>query len=263
MVHRQLGTAGRRRTRPPRGDRRPTAALRVAVLAALAAILVPAASADAANRRIAIGDYRWSDPDVHIDLGEHVTWYWIGPDTMHSVTGDSPNDIGLDSDPQTNQPNHDIGDSFRLDFDTPGTYKFRCKLHSTVKGTVTVSATPGDPVTEPDPVPRSNVDRTPPKLTNVRLDRRKFGRRGTNIKYSIGERSRLSADIYRYDRDGHRRFAGYRTWRSPVGWNGVKFGARSKHFRPRPGRYLAKLTATDQAQNTSKVKRVKFRIRKR
>ncbi len=74
----------------------------------LAATLLPAA-ADAANRRISISDYRWSSPDIHIDLGEHVTWYWVGPDTMHSVTGDSPNSLQFDSDPQTGQPNHDIG----------------------------------------------------------------------------------------------------------------------------------------------------------
>ena len=152
---------------------------------------------------------------------------------------------------------------FQIDFNAPGTYKFRCKLHSTVKGTVTVSATPGDPIGEPDPIPHSLVDRTPPKLRDVRLNKRTFGRRGTNLKFSVGEKSRVSADFYRYDADGRRRFTGYRTWRSPVGWNGVRFGDRSKHFRPRPGSYLVKLTATDQSQNTSTVKKVKFKIRKR
>ena len=39
-------------------------------------------------RKVAIGHYQWSHAVVHVDLGEHVTWYWVGPDTMHSVTGD-------------------------------------------------------------------------------------------------------------------------------------------------------------------------------
>lgn len=226
------------------------------------ALLLPA-NADAANRRISISDYRWSSPDLQIDLGEHVTWYWIGPDTMHSVTGNSTNSTGLDSDPQTQQPNHDIGDSFQLSFNSPGTYSFHCKLHSTVKGTVTVSATPGDSASEPDPVPQSKVDRTAPTLGDVALKKPVFGHRGTIINFSVGEVSRMSADMYRYDAEGHRRFAGYRTWRAHVGWNGAKIGGRSKHFRPRPGSYLMKVTATDQAQNTSPVKRVRFRIRKR
>ena len=250
MVHRQLAAVRRRSFAAG------------CTLLVLGAVALPA-SADASNRRISISNYQWSTEDVEINLGEHVSWYWVGPDTMHSVTGDSPNAAGLDSDPQTNQPNHDIGDSFQIDFNTPGTYNFRCKLHSTVKGTVTVSATPGDPTSEPDPIPHSQVDRTPPKLSDVKLNKRTFGRRGTNIRYSLGEQSRISADFYRYDAAGHRRYAGYRTWRAPVGWNGVKFGDRSKHFKPRPGSYLAKLTATDKSQNTSRVTKIKFTIRKR
>jgi len=52
-------------------------------LALLVALLLVAAPADAANRRISISNYQWSDEDLHVDLGEHVTWYWTGPDLMH------------------------------------------------------------------------------------------------------------------------------------------------------------------------------------
>ena len=237
-------------------------AVRAAAIGVLALALLPAA-ASGANRRVAISDYRWSDPDLTINLGEHVTWYWTGPDTMHSVTGDSPNAAGLDSDPQTSQPNHKIGDSFRLDFSQPGTYKFRCKLHSTVRGTVTVTAAPGDPSAEPDPVPKSNVDRHPPRLTDVHLAKRRFGRRGTQVRYSLGERARLSADYYRFDRDGHRRFAGYSTWKGTVGFNSAPFAARSKHFRPRPGSYVAFISPTDNSANTGTIRRITFHIRNR
>lgn len=238
--------------------------LRAALAAlALALLLIPAAAADAANRRISISDYKWSDPNIQIDLGEHVTWYWVGPDTMHSVTGDSPNSLQFDSDPQTGQPNHDIGDNFKVDFNAPGVYKFHCKLHSLVKGTVTVTDTPGNPGAEPDPVPQSKVDRTPPRLRAVSLDKRTFGRRGTNLNFSLAESAKVSADMYRYDPQGRRHFAGYTTWSSYVGFNGVRFGDRGKHFKPRPGRYLAILTATDKSKNLSEEKRIKFTIRKR
>lgn len=244
MVHRQLTHSS---------------VLALVVLVLLVA-LVPA-GADAANRRISISDYRWSSPDVHVDLGEHVTWYWVGPDTMHSVTGTSDNALGFDSDPGSQQPDHVIGDQFRIDFNSPGVYQLHCKLHTTVKGTVTVSNTPGDPNTEPDPVPQSKVDRTPPRMREVRLGSHAFGRNGTSLKYSIGEVSRISADFYRYDADGKRRYDGYKTWKAHIGWNGGRFGKRSKHFRARPGSYLVKLVATDEAHNESAVKKLKFKIR--
>ena len=255
MVHRQLSGFA------VRGGGR--LGLRLLVAVGLALLLIPVGGADAANRRISISDYKWSSPDIQINLGEHVTWYWIGPDTMHSVTGDSPDAAGLDSDPQTGQPNHDIGDEFKLDFNAPGVYKFRCKLHSTVRGTVTVTDTPGDPSSEPDPVPKSKVDLTPPRLRGISLNKPTFGRRGTNLKFSLPEVAKLSADMYRFDADGRRHFAGYATWPGHVGYNGVRFGDRRKHFKPRPGSYMAELTAIDKSQNVSDGKRIKFKIRKR
>ena len=82
VVPRQLSTAA-----PPRRRRRSRCSSPRCVLGG--------ASAGAANRRVAIGHYQWSIPQIHLDLGEHVTWYWVGPDTLHSVTGTSPNDAGL------------------------------------------------------------------------------------------------------------------------------------------------------------------------
>jgi plastocyanin len=237
-------------------------ALRLALAACVVLALLPAI-ADGSNRRISIGDYQWSDDDIHIDLGEHVNWYWIGPDTMHSVTGDSPNAAGLDSDPGNPQPNHKIGDHFELDFNKPGTYKFRCKLHSTVRGTITVSDKPGNPTAEPDPVPQTKEDLKAPKLSDISLVKKKFRRPGTHMHFSMGERGRVSTDFYRFDREGRRHFAGYAIWNATVGYNSVPFGNRRKHFRPRPGRYIAEISATDHSANTSKTHRLRFRIRQR
>jgi plastocyanin len=229
-------------------------------LLCLAAIAVAAAPAGAANRRVAISNYQWSLPEVEIDLGEHVTWYWTGPDTMHSVTGTSPNDLGLDSDPNSSVPHHDVGDSFKLSFSQPGTYAFQCKLHPFVRGAVVVSSTPGDPFTEPDPIPPNNIDLTPPRITDVHLVRKRFGVRRTALRLALDKRALVDAEIYRVQRGKPPRFAGWRAWKAHVGYNSLKFGDRSRHFRARPGHYRAVLTATDETNNTSRAKRLQFTI---
>jgi plastocyanin len=223
----------------------------------IGALLVPAA-AGAANRRIAISDYQWSDPNIHIDLGEHVTWYWTGPDLMHSVTGQPPNATQWDSDPGT-LPKHSIGDDYQVSFDKPGTYEFQCKIHSLVRGTVTVSDKPGNPDAEPDPVPKSNVDLTAPKMRRVSLPS-KFGPRGAPLTYSLNERGKLDVEYYRFSRKGKKRFAGWATYKAHVGFNNARIGKRKPHFKPKRGRYLVELRARDAAHNTSKPKQRRFRI---
>ncbi len=229
--------------------------------AALAAALALAAPALGSNRRIAIGHYQWSNPLINLDLGEHVTWYWVGPDTMHSVTGTSPNDEGIDSDKGKDFPHHDLGSSFQVAFDTPGTYTFQCKLHSAVRGTIVVSNSPGDPSTEPDPVPPNNVDLSPPYMDGLRLDSTSLGRRGTRLHFGLDERGVVDAEIYRLTGPKHRRhFAGWQTWKAYVGLNRVRFANPSRHFRPRPGRYVAEIRATDRSNNTTRARRVGFSI---
>lgn len=232
----------------------------IALTITLLAALLPTA-ADASNRRISISNYRWSDNQIQIDLGEHVTWYWIGPDTMHSITGDNAAAAGLDSDPQTNQPQHRIGDDFQIDFDAPGIYEFRCKLHSTVRGSVEVSDTPGDPISEPDPVPKSNVDLTPPKLTNVFLTKDRVFRKGTSLKYSLDERARVEIEYYLLRKGKRRKFAGWARYKwGHVGLNRLRFGVRRKKFKAKPGRYLAEVRATDASANESRPTKLRFRV---
>jgi plastocyanin len=225
------------------------------------ALLLGAASASAANRRVAIGHYQWSLPQIHLDLGEHITWYWVGPDTMHSVTGVSDNDSGIDSDRGINTPNHPLGDRFQVTFNHPGTYHFECKLHPGVRGSVDVSSTPGDPNTEIDPVPKINFDLTPPHVSELKLRSRKFGRSGTTLHFGIDETSKIDAEYYAI-RHGHRAgFAGWHAWRAHVGYNDVRFAGRSKHFRARPGRYMAVIRATDTSNNPGGKRVRRFRIR--
>jgi plastocyanin len=232
-----------------------------AAAAVLAIALALAAPARGANRRIAIGHYQWSNPLVNLNLGEHVSWYWVGPDTMHSVTGTSANDQGLDSDKGIDFPHHDLGDSFKLTFNTPGTYTFQCKLHASVRGSVIVSDVPGDPNKEVDPVPKVNIDVKPPHLNDVKLDSRKFGRHGTTLRWGVNEESKLDAEYYEI-RHGHRgKFAGWDAWKGHVGFNDASFGGRSKHFDARPGRYVAVIRASDRSHNTGKKRTRRFGIR--
>ncbi len=220
MVHRQLTRSAR---------------LGIRALAAVAVLLATAPAAEAANRRVAISNYQWSDESIELDLGEHVTWYWVGPDTMHSITGESPNALGIDSDRGIDLPRHRIGDSFQLAFETPGTYELVCKLHSTVRGTVSVSGTPGDPAAEPDPVPASQVDLKAPRIRQLSLAERSLRGRGGQLQFALAERAEVDADYYRIDADGERRFAGWAEWNAYLGLNEIRFGARGDALRRRPG----------------------------
>ena len=228
--------------------------------------------ASAANTRVAIANYLWTPEEIQLDLGEHVTWYWTGPDTMHSVTGVSENAKGIDTDPQSRLPEHALGDTFQYTFDQPGVYRFQCKLHTLVGGTVTVSDEPGDPVSEPDPIPKINVDRSKPVIRDLRLKATRFGRKGTSMQYSLNDHGKLDAEYFRYERRGKRargkgkpklRFAGWTKWKAHIGWNNARLGARSRNFKPRPGRYVAVLRAIDRTANESKPQRVTFTIRRR
>jgi plastocyanin len=225
------------------------------------AFFVAAPVATAANTRVAIANYAWSNPQVQVDFGEKVTWDWLGPDLAHSVTGISANDLQWDSDPGTDAPSHRAGDSFTLQFDQAGTYLFQCKLHAFVRGEVIVSDIPGDPSSDPGPQPPLNVDVKPPTLGAVALARPSFkGTQGVALSAEISDRGRLDAEYYRLNSKGRRVYNGYRTWRTFIGVNHLELGARWKHFRARPGHYEAVLRATDKAQNVSKPVTKRFSI---
>jgi len=229
------------------------------VLAAVAALALPAAAlllppaAAAGNTRVSIFDYQWSNKEVHVNLGDIVTWDWLGPDLEHSVTGVSPNDLEWDSDPGTDVPHHRAGDEYTLEFTQPGTYLFQCKLHAWVRGEVVVADTPGNPLSNPGPQPPLNIDLTPPTMGEVKLAKTKLrGTTGTAMRASISERGSLDAEYYRLDSKGHRVYNGYHEWDTYIGINHIRLAARWKHFKARPGRYLAVLRATDESNNTAK-----------
>lgn len=278
----------------------------VALMAALAALaglafLMPN-PASAANTRISIADFQWSK-DAEIDLGESVTWDFIGPDLQHSVTGQPPNATQWDSDPGQSMPIQALGAEYKITFDQPGVYFFQCKIHTSVRGTVTVSDTPGDPNSDPGPKPALNLDIDPPVLDEWFFTRDGMfptapvigpNGKGLGFRFSIGERGKAEADYYRLvpkyrwktvrkkkrvRRNGKirvktvrkkkrvlvkrvRRYAGYTEWETHIGWNLVRFAARSATFpKPVAGKYIAVFRATDESSNETAPIQVRFEIK--
>jgi plastocyanin len=224
------------------------------------ALLLPS-SAAALNTRVSIANYAWSTPRVEVNRGEKVTWDWLGPDLAHSITGISPDAVQWDSDPGTDAPAHRAGDSYTIQFDEPGEYFFQCKLHAAVRGEVVVSGAAGDPGSDPGPQPPLNLDLWPPTLGSLTLAKQSTrGQKGIAFSAHVSERGRLDAEYYRLGPKGKRVFNGYDSWRTFIGINHLRLGARWEHFRARPGRYLAVLRASDEAANESKPLRKRFTI---
>jgi plastocyanin len=226
----------------------------------LAAVAAPA---DAVSRKVAIGDFQWSPGEVTIDLGDTVTWFWVGPDTQHSVTGLSANAVSMDSDPGNGAPDHAPGDRFSLTFSRPGTYEFHCKLHSIVRGRVIVSSTPGSGAPSPDPDPPVKVDVRAPELTEVRWAPKpiRFGR-GAELRYTLDEASEITFDVMQR-RGGRWRLLGTRRFRGHVGWNTWRFSGVLRGKRLRPGAYRALLVAADEAGNRTRDVAAPFRVVRR
>ena len=80
------------------------------------------------------------------------------------------------------------------------------------------------------------------------------------MQAEINERGTLDAEYYRINSKGKRVFNGFATWKAFIGINHLTLAARGKHFKARPGRYLAVLRATDLAANTSKPVKKGFTI---
>lgn len=243
----------------------PGCSLVLALVLAVVGLLSFAGAAEAANTRVSITDFRWSQ-DPTIDLGERVIWDWLGPDTAHSVTGRGPGGRQVDSDPATSFPQHRVGDSFEVSFDQPGTFTFACKIHSAVRGTVTVSDIPGDPGSDPGPQPPLFFDDRPPFLSEVTPKQTRLGPRGRGGGLSFGVDERATADLEYWrlpvpGSPGAPRFAGISVWRTFIGFNRFRYASRTKAFPARPGRYEARLRVTDPSGNITGPVTFRFEIR--
>jgi len=215
------------------------------IAAAALALLAAPAPAGAASRKVAIGGFAWTPQQVTIDRGDSVTWYWVGPDTQHSVTGLSANALGWDSDPGDGAPEHALDDRFTVRFDEPGTYAFHCKLHAIVRGAVTVTDQAGTGAPSPDPDPPVAVDYTPPELTDARFV-------GTELRYTLDEAARVTLDVMR-----GRRLMKTRHFSGHIGWNRFALPARGL----KRGRYRVLLVAADADNNHTRDIAVPLRLK--
>jgi len=80
------------------------------------------------------------------------------------------------------------------------------------------------------------------------------------MRASISEGGSLDAEYYRLDSKSHRVYNGYHEWSTFIGINHFPLGARWKHFKARPGRYVAVLRVADESNNTAKPLEKRFTI---
>ena len=98
------------------------------LVGAITAVTVPKQASKKAN--IAIDNFKFTPKELSIAVGDTVTWV-NRDDVPHTVTSkDDP--AVLDSKAL------DTDDKFSFTFTTPGTYKYYCKVHTHMTGSITV-----------------------------------------------------------------------------------------------------------------------------
>jgi hypothetical protein len=99
-----------------------------------------------------------------------------------------------------------------------------------------------------------------PTLTEVFLAAPRFRAAGTTLNLALDDPSSIDAEIWHVSHGHRSTYAGWQRWRAHIGYNYLPFAARTPHFRPTPGRYVAFLQATDLFNNVSRIRRVSFTI---
>ncbi|MBK5233443.1 MAG: hypothetical protein JJE13_10740 [Thermoleophilia bacterium] len=242
--------------------------LSIALALASAAFLCVAfvAPSQAKNTRVSITDFKWSNGTPLIDRGESITWDWLGPDLQHSVTGQDLNAEQWDSDAGNSNPFHGLGDSYEVTFNQPGIYTFQCKLHSSVRGSVVVSNTLGDPNSDAGPQAPINFDREPPYVDGIMVSPTVLGPRGKGgaLTFATDESGSADIDYYRLVKRGKKtvkQFAGYSEWNTYLGMNTVPFAKKEETFKAKPGKYQGLFQVTDSHSNSTGTYPIQFEIK--
>lgn len=99
----------------------------------VAALLIAAAAAQAADTEVNIDNFSFGPQELHVKAGTTVTWV-NRDDIPHTVTSTTLvfRSKALDTD-----------DKFSFTFTTPGSYKYFCSLHPHMTGTIVVKAAAG------------------------------------------------------------------------------------------------------------------------
>src|SRR3954449_10853787 len=140
-----------------------------ATVALLSLVLVPSAETHPGHGaiQVSVGQFKYGPADISMYAGDSVLWTWNGPDTNHSVTADAGQAMDFDSDPGKSSAEivHPIGDGYGVSFTRAGTFHYHCKVHSSMKGTITVQSAPGG---------TSTPSNSAPQMTKVRVKPRRF-----------------------------------------------------------------------------------------
>jgi plastocyanin len=88
----------------------------------------PAEATPVKTGEVVAKDNRFDPVAVEVPAGTEVTWSFQDGGTPHDVTGEG----WRSGDPQSKG-------TYRRTFDLPGTYDYRCTLHSGMKGRVVVT----------------------------------------------------------------------------------------------------------------------------
>jgi plastocyanin len=119
--------------------RRSTRLVAVSAACAVLALGLAATSTASSEVGVTIVSRAYQPPALTIEAGQTVTWTNRGF-TPHTVTA-----VGGEFD----SGRLNVGESFKVTFSTPGTFAYKCEIHPSMRGTVTVLA----PGAAPSPGP--------------------------------------------------------------------------------------------------------------
>ena len=194
------------------------------------AVLVPAASANAASQAVSMNDNVFSPANVLVDPGDTVTWTNRGV-AEHTATSRSGAPAAFDS--GLKPP----GQSYSFTFQAPGRYAYYCQPHEILGMQGVVQVGP---------------DNTPPKVTGVKVKR---GKKSVKVTFKLNEQARVKATFRR----GKRKVKTVTTKLLDADSQSVSY----KPKRLASGSYSVTLVATDAAKNASKAVKKSFRVPKR
>jgi hypothetical protein len=146
-------------------------------------------------------------------------------------------DFDSDGGKSTGQVSHPLGDGYGVSFTAAGTFHYHCKVHTFMKGTITVQPAPSGTATPPPAAPQ---------LTNVTIKPRRFctrcSRPGTTVRFTVNWPASMRAALRR-----HGRVLKEIDFQTPPGTH----SKRLKFKNIRGGKYVLRMVAVDDVSGKS------------
>lgn len=220
---------------------------RLIALPVVAVLLAAPGPAIGAEQTVSVKAFAFTPSRVEVKVGEKVTWRFDGPDTNHSVTAEAGQPEAFDSDPGRNpsSADHLVGTTYERRFDVAGTFRYFCKVHPSMRGTVVVGTGAA-----PSPPPGTGSTDTVAPVISAFTATRRAGR--AVLRLTLSEDARVVVRL--------RRGLTTRTVKRVL-----DAGASTVRLsRTLPaGRYAVSATATDNAGNASKTRKLTLTVPKK